>query len=197
MIGCICLKHITIGGSDQMGNMMSGFDLISKIYQKRVYGLTLPLITSEMGDKFGKSAGNAVWLSPNKTSPFTFYQFWVRMSDADAEKMLKLFTFDSLNSIKDLVQRHKQKPEERLAQKKLAEYLTTLVHGAEGLQKAHLATQALYKGSTNAINSLSVDEIKSLFEGATVVEIMPEPGQDVLNVAMEAGCFPTKSKRLK
>lgn len=74
-----------------------------------------------MGDKFGKSAGNAVWLSSKKTSPFTFYQFWMRLSDADTEKFLKLFTFDTLGTIKDLMQRHYQRPEERLAQKYLAE----------------------------------------------------------------------------
>lgn len=78
-----------------MGNIMSGQELISKACKTQVYGLTLPLITTEMGNKLGKTAGNAVWLSGDKTSPFTFYQFWMRLSDAEAEKMLCLFTFES------------------------------------------------------------------------------------------------------
>lgn len=83
-------------------------------------GITLPIITTEMGDKFGKTAGNAVWLSAKKTSPFTFYQFWMRIPDSDCERMLKLFTFEPVGSIKDLMRQHEQKPELRLPQKKLA-----------------------------------------------------------------------------
>lgn len=123
-----------------MGNIMSGHELISKMYDKQVFGmgnfvvwslktlrvvqftgLTVPLVTSEMGDKFGKSAGNAVWLSAEKTSPFSLYQFWVRQPDSEVEKLLKLFTFEKLGVISDLMRRHREKPELRIPQELLAE----------------------------------------------------------------------------
>lgn len=93
----------------------------------------MPLVTTEIGDKFGKSAGNAVWLSSRKSSPFTLYQFLIRTTDADIERFLKLFTFDSIGSIADLIRRHKEKPDQRLAQKRLAEQVTLLVHGGTSM----------------------------------------------------------------
>ncbi|XP_060521545.1 tyrosine--tRNA ligase, mitochondrial isoform X2 [Cylas formicarius] len=180
-----------IGGNDQMGNIMSGHELISKVHNKPVYGLTIPLVTSEMGDKFGKSAGNAVWLDPELTSPFTFYQFWIRQPDSEVEKFLKLFTFDTVGSISDLMRRHRETPELRLPQKKLSEKMTLLVHGEEGLLKAEKAAKALYSGSVEALGEMNAEEIAKLFEGATVVEILPKAGQSILDISMEAGCFPT------
>lgn len=159
------------------------------VNKMKFLGLTVPIITSEMGDKFGKSAGNAMWLSPNKTSPFTLYQFFVRQADTEIEKMLKLFTFDPVGSIKDLMRRHNEKPELRLPHKHLAEQVVLLVHGEKGLRAAQKATRALYDRSIEALSEMNPSEIKSLFEGATVVEILPEPGQSVLDLAMKAGCF--------
>lgn len=172
-----------------MGNIMSGQELISKHCKQQVYGLTLPLVTTEMGDKFGKSAGNAVWLSSEQTTPFTFYQFWMRLPDSEVEKMLKLFTFDTLPSIEDLMNRHKNKPELRLPQKHLAEQVTLLVHGEDGLKKAQNASKVLYENSVSALQGFSSQEIGELFQGATVVDILPEPGQSVLDLAMKVGCF--------
>ncbi|KAF5274234.1 hypothetical protein FQA39_LY07338 [Lamprigera yunnana] len=186
-----------IGGSDQMGNIMSGHDLIGKMYKKLVYGLTVPLITTEIGDKFGKSAGNAVWLTPEKTSPFTFYQFWIRTSDSSAEQYLKLFTFESIGSISDLVRQHNEKPELRLLQKRLAEQLTLLVHGEEGLRQAQINTKVLYEGSVNSLAQMKVEEIAKVFEGACVVSMMVEPGQTILDMAMKAGCFPTSADAVR
>lgn len=180
-----------IGGNDQMGNIMSGHDLISKIYQKPVYGLTLPLITTEMGDKFGKSAGNAVWLSAKKTSPFTLYQFWIRTPDADVERFLKLFTFDSIASISVLMKQHNEQPELRLAQKRLAEQVMLLVHGKEGLEQAITASKALYQGNIAALGDMKAEDIVQMFQGACIVNLLPEPGQSVLEMAMKAECFPT------
>ncbi|KAB0794056.1 hypothetical protein PPYR_13676 [Photinus pyralis] len=186
-----------IGGSDQMGNLMSGRDLIGKACRDTVYGLTLPLITTEMGDKFGKSAGNAIWLSPEKTSPFTFYQFWIRTPDSSVEKLLKLFTFNSVGTIKDTMRRHLEKPELRLAQKKLAEDVILLVHGKEGLEQAVAASKALYEGNVAALGEMKVEEIVRMFDGASVVQILPEPGQSVLDMAMKAGCFPTSADAVR
>lgn len=151
----------------------------------------MPLITSEIGDKFGKSAGNAVWLSSKKTSPFTFYQFWMRLSDADAEKMLKLFTFETIGGVADIIRQHKEKPEMRLAQRKLAETVTLLVHGKNGLKNAQSASQALYEGSITALSEMDPNEVVELFQGAVVVNILPEPGQNITDLAMKAGCFPS------
>lgn len=99
--------------------------------QLHISGLTLPLVTTEEGDKFGKSAGNAIWLDPKKTSPYSLYQFFIRTKDSEVEKLLKLFTFYSTGEIKDIMFKHKEHPEERYPQICLAEQLTTLVHGSE------------------------------------------------------------------
>lgn len=147
-----------------------------------------------MGDKFGKSAGNAVWLSKEKTSPFTLYQFWMRLPDSDVEKMLKLFTFDTLGAIRDLMRRHEEKPELRIPQKRLAEQVTLLVHGKKGLEMAETATKALYENSVAAIGTMTPEEVSQIFEGSAVVELLPEAGQSVLDLAMKTGCFATNRK---
>lgn len=118
-----------LGGSDQMGNLVTGHELISRVVDKSVYGLTLPIITNEEGDKFGKTAGNAVWLNGNKTSPFSFYQFFVRVPDSEVENLLKLFTFLPLKQINEIMTAHRQMPELREAQRTLAKEVTLLVHG--------------------------------------------------------------------
>ena len=118
-----------IGGTDQMGNMVAGYDLIGKLTNKNVYALTLPLITAEGGKKFGKSVGNAVWLTEEKSSSFQLYQFFIRSKDSDVENYLKLFTFLPLGRIEDIMRSHTKAPEKRGAQKELAENVTLLVHG--------------------------------------------------------------------
>lgn len=118
-----------IGGSDQMGNIVSGYDLITRSTGEEVYGITLPLITAEGGKKFGKSLQNAVWLSPEKSSSFQLYQYFIRAKDFDVEKFLKLFTFLPLSKITEIVESHVKSPEDRKAQKILAEKVTLLVHG--------------------------------------------------------------------
>lgn len=125
--------HFQIGGSDQMGNIVAGHDLISRTTKKSVYGLTLPLVTAEGGKKFGKSTGNAVWLSPNRSSSFQLYQFFIRTADTDVEKFLNLFTFLSAPEINEIVEGHKKDPGKREAQKILAEEVTVLVHGGRYL----------------------------------------------------------------
>lgn len=122
-----------IGGSDQMGNIMSGYDLITKTGREEVYGITLPLITAEGGKKFGKSLLNAIWLSPTKSSSFQLYQHFIRTKDSDIEKFLKVFTFIPLSKITKIVSDHMKSPEDRQAQKLLAEQVTLLVHGGKFL----------------------------------------------------------------
>lgn len=118
-----------LGGSDQMGNLMSGHELIGRVLDKPVYGLTLPIITNEEGDKFGKSAGNAIWLDEAKTSPFSLYQFFIRVTDAEVENLLKLLTFVPLPEIEQIMVDHRKVPEIRDAQRRLAREITLLIHG--------------------------------------------------------------------
>lgn len=120
-----------LGGNDQLGNMYSGHELITRVKQKDVFALTLPIITNDQGSKFGKSAGNAVWIDAEKTSPFTLYQFFARMADSEVEKLLKLFTFLELSEIEEIVKEHQKKPELREGQTRLAEEVTLLLHGSE------------------------------------------------------------------
>ena len=118
-----------IGGSDQLGNISTGHELITRVMKRNVFGFTLPLITGEGGKKFGKSLGNAVWLSSKKSSSFQLYQYFIRTPDNDVENYLKLFTFLPLKLINQIIQEHKRQPESRRAQQILAENVTLLVHG--------------------------------------------------------------------
>ncbi|KAM3964458.1 tyrosine--tRNA ligase, mitochondrial [Aphomia sociella] len=186
-----------IGGSDQMGNISAGHELISRAAKQDVYGLTLPLVTTEEGDKFGKSAGNALWLDPQKTSPYSLYQYFVRTKDSDVERLLKLFTFYSLGEIKDIMFKHSQHPEQRYPQMCLAEQLTTLVHGEEGLAKALKATEAIYNKDVKSLVSLSSDDLEQVFQGAPVVTLLLSPGITVLELGMKAKCFPTENDAMR
>ena len=181
-----------LGGSDQMGNIVSGHELIGRVTKTEVFGLTLPLITNEEGDKFGKSAGNAVWLNAKKTSEFSFYQFFVRLSDAEAENLVKLLTFLPMNEVSDLIERHRRTPELREAQKALAKQLTLLIHGEDGLKKALMISNALYKGEIQALGELQPQEIPQLFAGASYTELLMEPGTTMMNAALRVKCFPSE-----
>lgn len=186
-----------LGGSDQMGNIMTGHELIARADGKPVFGLTLPLVTTDEGDKFGKSAGNAIWLNEEKTSPFSLYQFFVRTSDAEVEKLLKLFTFIPINEISAIIKKHVESPEHRNAQKRLAEEVTLLVHGKAGLELAENVTSALYKGSVEALGKLSSKDVKQTFAGATYTELLMEPGISVLDITKKVKCFPTESDAMR
>ncbi|VAX76848.1 Tyrosine--tRNA ligase [Serratia symbiotica] len=138
--------ELQIGGSDQWGNMTSGIDLTRRIHKKTVFGLTVPLITKANGTKFGKTGEGTVWLSAEKTSPYAFYQFWINTSDADVYRFLKFFTFLNLTDINSL-EANKYSDRVARAQYVLAEEVTFMVHGAEGLAAAQRITQSLFSGS--------------------------------------------------
>jgi len=135
---------LQVGGSDQWTNILSGVDLIRKKVGKEVFALAVPLVTDASGKKFGKSEGNAVWLDPLKTSPFAFYQFWLRLPDEGVEKYLKMYTFMTLGEIEALMARHDAAPQDREAQETLASQVTELVHGPAAAAQAAAATDALY-----------------------------------------------------
>lgn len=181
-----------MGGIDQMGNIMTGCELITRVLKRYGYGLLMPLITNEEGDKFGKSAGNAVWLDKEKTSEFAFYQFFLRQSDKETEKLLKLFSFLPTNQLDHFIAKHQKVPEVREAQKALADQLTLLIHGQEGLEKAKRVSDALFGGDVHALGELKNSEIKEVFTGAPYREMIMEPGTNMLDAAMRAECFGTK-----
>ncbi|MCC1490589.1 tyrosine--tRNA ligase [Bacillus tropicus] len=155
--------QLQIGGSDQWGNITSGLDLIRKLegHEAKVFGLTIPLLLKSDGTKFGKSAGGAVWLDPEKTTPFEFYQFWVNTDDRDVVKYLKYFTFLTKERIDELAVKVETEPHKREAQKVLAEEMTKFVHGEEAFLQAVKITAALFSGD---IKSLTADEIEQGFK---------------------------------
>ena len=145
---------LQVGGSDQWGNITAGLDLIRKTLRKTVYALTLPLITKADGKKFGKSdGGEVIWLNPKKTSPYQFYQFWINTTDKDLNSMLAYFTSMDALIRRQLMTEHTQAPEHRKAQKQLAQEITELVHGKNGLQSAERITRALFEGVLDQLNA--------------------------------------------
>ncbi|XP_022689486.1 tyrosine--tRNA ligase, mitochondrial-like isoform X2 [Varroa jacobsoni] len=127
---------VQIGGQDQMGNIESGHDLIKRTHGENCYGFMTPIITTVTGEKFGKSVGNAIWLSPTKTSPQDLYNFLLQRSDTEAVQLVQLFTFLNDEELRKLLCAHRDCPKKKLCQKKLASDVTTLVHGEEGLSLA-------------------------------------------------------------
>lgn len=181
--------EIQIGGSDQWGNLTTGTELIRKVEGENavVYGITSPLITKSDGSKFGKSEGKNIWLDPNRTSAYEFYQFWVNVDDADIIDYLKRLSFKTPEEITQLETEMKEHPELRSAQKALASELTELVHGKEGLEKALKITETLFKGD---IKQLSVTELKEGLADAEKFEI--EDGILLIDAIANSGI--TKSK---
>jgi tyrosyl-tRNA synthetase len=141
--------RLQIGGSDQWGNITCGTELHRKVGgEGELFGLVTPLLLTAAGKKFGKSeAGTSVWLDPEHTSPYAFYQFWINTDDADVERYLKMFTFRSLDEIASAVAEHDQDRAKRLAQKRLAEEVTTWVHGPDAARRARAASQVMFGGS--------------------------------------------------
>ena len=167
-------KELTLqmGGSDQWGNITTGTELIRRIAGGKAYALTCPLITKADGTKFGKSEGGNVWLDAEKTSPYKFYQYWINVSDEDAQRYIKIFTMLSREEIKQLISEHQAAPHLRVLQNKLAEELTTLVHGREELQKAQKASQILFGNSTSDdLRQLDAKTFLEVFDGVPQAEV--------------------------
>ncbi|MED3933575.1 tyrosine--tRNA ligase [Priestia megaterium] len=180
---------LQIGGSDQWGNITAGLELIRKSEEDaKAFGLTVPLVTKADGTKFGKTEGGAIWLDPEKTSPYEFYQFWINTDDRDVIKYLKYFTFLSHEEINELAASAKEAPEKREAQKALAAAMTTLVHGEEALEQAIRISQALFSGS---ISELTAEEIKQGFKD---VPSYTHIGEDIglIDLLVESKISPSK-----
>lgn len=161
-LGC----QLQMGGSDQWGNITTGTELIRRKTGGEAFALTCPLITKADGGKFGKTEEGNVWLDPNLTSPYKFYQFWLNTSDGDAEKYIKIFTLLSKDEIDSLVKQHAEAPHQRLLQRELAKDITTRVHSKEDCEAAVAASDILFgKGTTETLKKLSSEMLLSVFEG--------------------------------
>ena len=186
----LCRTHgcrVQAGGSDQWGNITAGIELIRRKGGPESFGLTFPLMTTASGEKFGKSAGNAVWLDPELTSPYEFYQYWIRSDDRDVAKYLKSFTFIPLDDIAGLLAEHEQAPHERRAQRRLAEEMTRLVHGEDGLRRAVTASEVLF-GSE--ITGLDDRELLAIFRDVPAYELgrdRLEAGVAIVELLVDSG----------
>ena len=163
---------LQMGGSDQWGNITTGTELIRRIAGGKAYALTCPLITKADGTKFGKSEGGNVWLDAEKTSPYKFYQYWINVSDEDAQRYIKIFTMLSRKKIEKLISEHQAAPHLRTLQNKLAEELTVLVHGRKELKKAQKASQILFGNSTSDdLRQLDAKTFLEVFDGVPQAEV--------------------------
>ena len=166
---------VQMGGSDQWGNIVTGTELIRRKSGGEAYAVTTPLIKKADGTKFGKTEGGSVWLDPEKTSPYQFYQFWLNSSDADSVNYIRIFTLRSKEEIEALEAEHNEAPHLRILQKAIAEDITTRVHGAEALQAAIAASNILFgKSTSDDLKSLSEKDFFSVFEGVPQATISRE-----------------------
>ncbi|QCR36265.1 tyrosine--tRNA ligase [Nissabacter sp. SGAir0207] len=189
----LCGEHgveLQIGGSDQWGNITSGIDLTRRLHQKQVFGLTVPLITKSDGTKFGKTEGGAVWLDPKKTSPYKFYQFWINTADADVYRFLKFFTFLSLEEINALEEEDKNSGKAPRAQYVLAEEVTRMVHGEEGLAAATRITASLFSGSLGEMTEADFAQLAQ--DGMPTIEL--EAGSDLQQALVTAELVPSRGQ---
>ncbi|WP_207430472.1 tyrosine--tRNA ligase [Sabulibacter ruber] len=164
--------RLQMGGSDQWGNITSGTELIRRIEGGKAYALTTPLVTKADGSKFGKSESGNVWLDPNMTSPYKFYQFWLNVADEEAENLVKRFTLLSQEEIAALVAEHQQAPHLRVLQKALAREVTTTVHSKEEYESAVEASQILFgKGDLETLRNLPEQTLLAVFEGVPQIDV--------------------------
>lgn len=181
---------LQIGGSDQWGNISAGVSLIRRVKGEEVHGLTIPLVTKPDGSKFGKSAGGkTIWLDPEKTSPYEFYQFWFNTEDDSAVKFLKYFTFLSREEIGKLEDEAKKNPSEREAQKVLAQELTVLVHGKKSLEGVERISEALFYGK---IKELKEKEVEEAFKEVPSYELKEKKNIGLVDLLAEAGVVSSK-----
>lgn len=174
---------VQMGGSDQWGNIVTGTELIRRKSGGEAYAVTTPLIKKADGTKFGKTEGGSVWLDPEKTSPYQFYQFWLNSSDADSVNYIRIFTLRSKEEIEALESEHNEAPHLRILQKAIAEDITTRVHGAEALKAAIAASNILFgKSTSDDLKSLSEKDFFSVFDGVPQATISREEFGDGISI---------------
>ena len=193
---------LQMGGSDQWGNITTGTELIRRLGRGSAHALTTPLIKKADGTKFGKSEGGNVWLDPNRTSPYAFYQFWLNAADSDAENYIKIFSIKSREEIEAMITEHKEAPHQRKLQKALAEEVTERVHSKEELENAQAASQILFgKATEEQLRKLDRTTLESVFEGVPQFELSRTAlagGLDIVEALAEhTAIFPSKGEARK
>ncbi|WWO99726.1 MAG: tyrosine--tRNA ligase [Candidatus Dasytiphilus stammeri] len=187
--------ELQIGGSDQWGNITSGIDLTRRLHQKKVFGVTLPLITKKNGIKFGKTEDNIIWLDAHKTSPYKFYQFWRNTADTDVYRLLKLFTFMDINTIDTLEKEDQNSGEKPRAQMILAEEVTRLVHGITGLSAAKRITEFLFSTTTKNSNDMKESDFTQLAQdGIPTITIEIENQVDLQQALVKANLASSRTQ---
>lgn len=185
--------ELQIGGSDQWGNITAGIDLARRLRGVQLYGITCPLLTKSDGTKMGKTEAGAVWLSPERTSPYLFYQFWVNVDDADVDKCLKFFTELSQPEVAELAQARQANPERRDSQKRLAAEVTRLVHGEAGLAAAQRATEIFFGAEIDSLSDAQLGQIFADVPSQSLSRAALTAGVNVIDAFVEAGLAKTKS----
>ena len=191
--------RLQMGGSDQWGNITTGTELIRRMEGGEAYALTCPLITKADGTKFGKTEGGNVWLDPERTSPYKFYQFWLNCSDVDTARYIRIFTLLSKEEIESLEKEHAEAPERRVLQKALAKDITCRVHSEKDYEAAVAASELLFgKGTTEQLNALDRATLLSVFEGVPqyiVSRSLIEQGISLIDLAAtETSMFASKGE---
>jgi len=190
---------LQMGGSDQWGNITTGTELIRRKTGGEAFALTCPLIKKADGTKFGKTEEGNVWLDPERTSPYKFFQFWLNTSDEDAERYIKIFTLLPKDEIASLIEQHKEAPHVRILQKKLAEEITIMVHSEKDYKMAVSASEILFgKGTAEELKSLDEATFLAVFEGVPQFKISKEEIENGINVvellAEKTGVFESKGE---
>ncbi len=193
---------LQMGGSDQWGNITTGTELIRRLGRGSAHALTTPLIKKADGTKFGKSEGGNVWLDPQRTSPYAFYQFWLNASDVDAENYIKIFSIKSREEIESLIVEHQEAPKKRVLQKALAEEVTVRVHSQSDLENALAASQILFgKATEEQLRAIDRPTLESVFEGVPQFDLNVselDGGLDIVQALAEStAVFPSKGEARK
>jgi tyrosyl-tRNA synthetase len=191
--------RLQMGGSDQWGNIVTGTELIRRKEGGEAFALTSPLITKSDGSKFGKTESGNVWLDPDKTTPYKFYQFWLNVSDEDAASYIKIFTMLSREEIETLISSHSEAPHLRILQKRLAEEITVMAHSREEYEAALEASEILFgKGTTESLRKMTENTFLSVFEGVPsfdVPEALISGGVNIIDLcAGETPVFASKGE---
>jgi len=192
---------LQMGGSDQWGNITTGTELIRRKAGGEAYALTCPLITKTDGTKFGKTEKGNVWLDPEKTSPYQFYQFWLNAADADAEKWIRIFTLLTREETDAVLAEHGKDPGARFLQKELARHVTSFIHGKEGYESALATSEKLFTGNAaENLQNLSEAELLASMDGVPQHDLSAErlnAGIDVVSFLADTGIFPSKGEARK
>ena len=192
--------RLQLGGADQWGNITTGTELIRRVLGKEAFALTCPLITKADGSKFGKTEKGNIWLDPERTSPYQFYQFWLNVSDEDAERYIKIFTMLDREAVEKAIAAHREAPERRELQKLLAGEVTVMVHGKKEYENALKASQMLFgKATAEDLKSLDEKTFLAVFDGVPTFEVAKEklPLNALELLAVETSVFPSKGEARK